>query len=249
MYEANPIFVQPDREDVRVWRYMDFTKFVSLIESRCLYFTRADKFDDPFEGSWPKINIDALHLPFPDITQETQEAYIASMKSMNQNFPKFHAINCWHMNEHESAAMWKLYLKSNEGIAIQSTYRKLRESIIDDETIHLGVVKYIDYEKEWIDTTNNFLSPFAHKRKSFEHEREVRALLTKFPTSKDGINISQETIAHGVKIRVNVELLIEKIYVAPSAPGWLSGLVNSVSERYGYKFEVVHSKLDEQPVF
>ena len=35
------------------------------------------------------------------------------------------AVNCWHINEHESAAMWDLYLKSNEGIAIQSTYQKL----------------------------------------------------------------------------------------------------------------------------
>ena len=24
------------------------------------------------------------------------------------------AVNCWHLNEHESAAMWKVYLKSNE---------------------------------------------------------------------------------------------------------------------------------------
>ena len=57
MYEAHPTFVQPESEDVRVWRYMDFTKFVSFIDSRTLYFTRADKFGDAFEGSWPKMNV------------------------------------------------------------------------------------------------------------------------------------------------------------------------------------------------
>ena len=59
MYEANPIFVQPEGEDDRVWRYMDFTKFVSFIESRCLYFARADKLGDPFEGSLPKMTVAA----------------------------------------------------------------------------------------------------------------------------------------------------------------------------------------------
>jgi len=44
-----------------------FTKFVSLIDSRRLYFTRADKFDDPFEGSWPKMNVVARQYVPPEI--------------------------------------------------------------------------------------------------------------------------------------------------------------------------------------
>jgi len=60
---------------------------------------------------------------------------MASMSEINRNWPKFNAINCWHMNDHESAAMWKLYLKSDEGIAIQSTYRKLKDAITDDDEI------------------------------------------------------------------------------------------------------------------
>ena len=35
--------------DVKLWRYQDFSKFVSLIASNKLYFNRADSFDDPFE--------------------------------------------------------------------------------------------------------------------------------------------------------------------------------------------------------
>ena len=50
MYKEHPTFIQPENEGIKVWRYMDFTKFVLLIDSRRLYFTRADKFDDPFEG-------------------------------------------------------------------------------------------------------------------------------------------------------------------------------------------------------
>ena len=164
------------------------------------------------------------------------------------------------MNEHESAAMWNLYLKSNEGIAIQSTYRKLRASIVDPEMVHLGKVEYIDYEKDVIGhyydinsanpSVYNPFSTFVHKRKSFEHEREVRALIWKPPTvAEDRIGYYQDTITDGINIKVNVELLVEKVYVAPSAPSWLLALVSAVAQRYGFTFEMVPSKLDERPIF
>ena len=34
-------------------KYMSFEKFVSLLGTKSLFFTRADKFDDPFEGFTP----------------------------------------------------------------------------------------------------------------------------------------------------------------------------------------------------
>ncbi len=133
MYEKNPIFEQPTNENVQIWRYMDFTKFVSFIESKHLYFARTDKLEDPFEGSWPKLNVDARQYHYPHLSPEENKNYIKLMGQMSKNHPKNIFINCWHMNEHESTAMWKLYLKSNEGIAIQSTYQKLRDSITDNE--------------------------------------------------------------------------------------------------------------------
>ena len=65
---------------------------------------------------------------------------MADMGKINKHWPKYNAINCWHMNDHESAAMWKLYLKSNEGIAVQSTYETLRDSIIDEEKVRKVVL-------------------------------------------------------------------------------------------------------------
>ena len=252
MYEAHPVFTQPPDEHVKVWRYMDFTKLVSLLDSRELYFTRTDKLDDPFEGSWPKINV-AARRQVPDIvvSPEARESFLKAMAMLGEHARKWArctAINCWHMNEHESAAMWKLYLKSDEGISIQSTYSKLRESFLVDETIFLGVVKYIDYDTEWIDAGNS-LTPFVHKRKSFEHEREVRALVARWPGPEHGMDLDKGTIAHGVKIRVDIEKVVERVYVAPGAPEWFAELVSAVVNRYGYGFQVVQSKLNEQPVF
>jgi hypothetical protein len=252
MYAPHPVFEQPSDEYVKVWKYMDFTKFVSMLDSSKLYFTRADKLNDPFEGSFPKINVAARQQVPEAIPPESREAYIKAMTNMewsNKQWPRFHAINCWHMNEHESAAMWKLYLKSDEGIAIQSTFMKLRESFIGDEEVYLGVVKYIDYESEWVDSKNMFI-PFVHKRKSFEHEREVRAVVLKWPIVENNtFCFDKDTIEHGLKIRVDMKKMVEHLYVAPSAPDWFFELVDAVIKRYGYEFQAIRSKLDEQPVF
>ena len=47
MYEAHPVFEPPDDEHVRVWRYTDYTKFVSMLETSSIYFPRADLLADP----------------------------------------------------------------------------------------------------------------------------------------------------------------------------------------------------------
>src|SRR5215216_6605008 len=40
---------QPSDPDAKVWRYMDFAKYVSMLEMNALWFTRADKLGESFE--------------------------------------------------------------------------------------------------------------------------------------------------------------------------------------------------------
>jgi hypothetical protein len=232
---------------------MDFAKFIWLLDSHSLFFTRADKLGDPFEGSWPKMNVLARE-PFLDgILDEHRESIAKMAKTMQQltkNWPRYTAVNCWHMNEHESAAMWKLYLKSDEGIAVQSTYARLKQSLIDEEAIFLGIVKYIDYETDSIEP-DNLLAPFLHKRKSYEHEREVRAFVVKWPVSdqEKGMDFNKDTINDGLAIKIDIATLVERIYVAPTAPDWFADLVKNAVIRFGCTFEVEHSRLSEKPLF
>lgn len=37
--------------DAKLWRYMDFTKFVAMLNNKALYFCRLDHLGDPFEGA------------------------------------------------------------------------------------------------------------------------------------------------------------------------------------------------------
>lgn len=252
MFKEHKTFIQPANEQIKIWRYMDFTKLISMIDTETLFFTRADGFEDIFEGSWPKVNVTARSSAPEDMDEESKEKYLAAMNnlpSINKQWLRYAAINCWHENEVESAAMWKLYLKSEEGIAVQTTYENLKNSIKDAEEVYIGKVTYIDYETQGIDA-GNILGPFVHKRKSFEHEREIRALLMKWPPTIDNkLDYSKETITGGVAVQVDINRLIEKIYVAPSSPSWFVNLVQKAVKKYGFSIKIVQSDLDKSPVY
>ena len=55
MHEKHPTFSEPDPNAI-VWRYIDFPKLVSLLDKKALFFTKASKLFDPFEGTLPEFN-------------------------------------------------------------------------------------------------------------------------------------------------------------------------------------------------
>ena len=250
MYKEHDLFKSPSDSDA-LWRYMDFTKFLYLLESSSLYFCRADKFEDVFEGRHPKFSVQMFLSSYrqqvrsngvpddvADIAAKSTVDSLASARSIV-------GINCWHKNEYESAAMWRLYLSSKEGVAIKTTFGGLKQSIIDEsQEVNVGVVDYIDYEKTHIDFVNGF-SPFLHKRLSFEHEKEVRAIVWR----SDLHNASQETIDErfpgGMSIKCDLSTLVEQVYVSPAAPRWFKDLVASVLSKFDIHAPVHQSRLDE----
>lgn len=136
-------FIQPQNSDSRLWRYMDFTKFVSLISSGSLFFCRADLFKDPFEGSYSKANVALRPQVYKGMPEEQLGKMMAQMARFAKWVREWTYINCWHTNEYESAAMWDLYAKTNEAVAIETSYGKLKNVL--PENVFLGCVKYIDY--------------------------------------------------------------------------------------------------------
>ncbi|MFC1874655.1 hypothetical protein ACFLY3_00650 [Chloroflexota bacterium] len=246
MYKEHPSFIPPSDLNIKIWRYMDFTKFVALLDSKSLWFTRADRFEDPFEGSYPKMNITS-RANVPRVSNKDKPIMTRLIKDSSEvrrNWIRYAAINCWHISEHESAAMWSLYLKSNEGIAIQSTYQRLKDSFAQTEAdVYIGRVNYINYDHEVIENAD-VLSPFLHKRASYEHEKELRAITVRLPgAGPKGLDFSQQTIDKGVLLPINLPLLIQTVYVAPNAPNWLTNLIRSMLIRYDFEFSLVSSPL------
>jgi len=235
----NPLLKPPSNPRIKIWRYMDFTKFVSLLEDEALFFCRGDSFEDPFEGSYTKLNLEIAATEWGILSLGVSHIYM--------RIRQWTMINCWHMNEHESAAMWRLYAKTNEAICIQSTYERLRQCL--DEKTYIGEVKYIDYNTDAIPEYDS-VSAFLHKRKSFEHEREVRAIIQELPTTSENYeNYDAAPPDSGISKKVNLDQLIEAIYIAPFSPAWFHGLVKKVVAKYGLNKPVNQSSLDDKPTF
>lgn len=156
----HPAFPQPKDPNIRIWRYMDFTKYVFMLETSSLYFARADMLGDPFEGSYSKVNIQLRPIVYKDAQLPLR--VFDDMVRFTRWVREWTYVNCWHMNEYESAAMWRLYAKSSDAIAIQTAYAKLAACLPNE--VFLGAVQYIDYEKDWF-LEGNILYPFMYKRR------------------------------------------------------------------------------------
>lgn len=223
---------------------MDFTKYVYFLDSKSLFFSRSDLLNDPYEGATSHANLKLRPEVYKN--SDIKPEQFAFFSKFAEWVRQWTFINCWHMNEHESAAMWKLYAQTNEAVAIQSTYRRLYECVPDN--VFVGVVNYINYEEQWLPEGNTFW-PFVHKRKSFEHEREVRAVIQKLPSDETGIKTGLPTSEHGRLVSINPESLVTCVYISPSAPEWFAELVKKVTKHYGFGFEVNQSLLSKKPVF
>jgi hypothetical protein len=245
-YEDHPIF-QKVPDQAKLWRYMDFTKFVSLLEREALFFARADKLDDPFEGSLSTPTLAALEKEFADLHPDKLGEVIGGYKEWR----RCTVLNCWNMSDYESAALWKQYLEGSEGVAIQSTFGRLTESFVGggDLPVYVGTVQYIDYETDIV-PVGNAMHPFLRKRKSFEHENEVRAVMFRVPTREGRIDWGFEPFGpDGEYVSIDIDRVVQAIHVSPTAPGWFKALVESVVARYGLDKPVINSSLADRPVF
>jgi hypothetical protein len=244
-YEKHQIFASPEDENERVWRYIDFTKFTSILDRKALYFARADKFEDMFEGSYSRFNIENRGNVYKE-----DKILLKLIPELAKNMRKYVFINCWHLNHYESAAMWNIYTKNNESIAIQSTFKRLKESFSSSsKKIYIGKVNYADYEADWI-PEGNTLYPFIYKRKSFEHERELRAIYLELPQAGEGgIDLSQNALYEGINVDIDITRLIETIYISPLADEWFYDLIKSVVREYNLDFDIKKSDLYSSPVY
>lgn len=244
MHQQHPNFIRPETE--KIWRYMTFTKFVSILEKNELFFTRADKFEDPFEGTYSRANLNKENRNFFYPDESIDSMVIEQVHGHIRWLRQFMLISCWHVNEVESDAMWKLYLRSGEGIAIQSTYSRLSHAFNDTkENVFIGKVRYRDNDRDWTPEGNLF-APFLEKRNHFIHEQELRAVID-YSLELGENKLPEAPFRYGLGISVDVETLIENIYVSPTAPAWFADLVDSVTKKYGLNKTVIHSELLTNP--
>ena len=219
-----------------VWRYMSFEKFANILATESLFFTRADKYDDKFEGYIPE----STTLPHKPQVNPT-------VNRVDSDFRQYIMCNCWHHGAEESMAMWDKYHLRNSGIAIKTTMKNLMNSLPGEPNVFIGKIEYIENHNQ-IDMpigVENFLHyPYFYKRKPFEYEQEVRAII-------DIASIPRDTsYEFGRPLKIDVNTLIgenSEVIVSPHAEKWIAGTLELIVKQYGYQFPVNPSRLLDLP--
>ena len=245
-FEENKLlFSNSPSDSGKIWRFVDFAKFMGLLEDKALFFCRSDRLGDDFEGHYSnaplRANVTYISADSPPKTDYNvllDEEDVTPIKEHNLQLRQSVFINCWNLNNYESYNLWRLY-SANKGVAIQSTFGRLKESLKSSpERVNVGRVTYIDWDEHDVPVGNS-LYPFVYKRNNFESENELRALYWDID-NRYGNKL-------GINIPINLEILVENIYIYPMSSQWHHDLVQSILKRYNLNVNVRTSKLSEKP--
>ena len=236
--------VNPPPPEATLWRYMNFAQFVSMLKESSLFFTRIDKFGDPFEGLPGLVNRELHSDWYTDLPDERRNEMPGNWNILR----RYIAANCWHCNEYESEAMWNRYSHGSDGIAVKTKLSSLAASFTDPTAIYIGQISYLDYDTTEVPETSIF-APSLHKRGSFKHEREVRALILELPPSEGtGFHSGLPDVwKAGRNCTVNLGILVHEVVVSPLVEDWLADLVSSMAEMYRLQATVTRSTLADAP--
>jgi len=155
-------------------------------------------------------------------------------------------VCCWHKNEQESMAMWKIYGAGTNSLCIETTVQSLIDSVSVDDgcEIYLSDVEYIDHEVDNFQRQHQ-LSPYLHKSKFYTFEQEVR--LIKYQPKSD---IRSCRVDPGSHLNVDLNKLIKVVRVSPEAPEWFFNLIRDIVKyRYNLNADVIYSRMKKEPIF
>jgi len=235
-------------EDTPVIRYLSLAAVTDVLRDRKLRLTLVDHLRqtcDPFEGSVPKAEIDKQVVIFSG-------AYSNMMQQIAPHYPgtNFRAsphnnldpwtrvkrirlakalsahVSCWMWGD-ESEGMWRLYCNDESirgrGVALQTTLGALKKSVAPFDLI-VCPITYLHYHEAGGAGFDHELDPFMHKRKGFEHERELRVLkfddehFTKLLKAVAGEDLSAAgALANHINLDWDTTSTIERIIVGPYA--------------------------------
>jgi hypothetical protein len=105
MYKSVAMMSLPEPTKT-IWRFMDLSKLISLLEFKSLYFSSILRLNDPFEAytPFPCLSDYKLYKAYEpwfgeieaDKVEEAYNYHFGMMKELRKTI----FVNCWHVNEY-----------------------------------------------------------------------------------------------------------------------------------------------------
>jgi hypothetical protein len=122
------------------------------------------------------------------------------------------------------------------GVAVRTSVGRLWDVIAEDASDVVGRVHYLDFKSAFAGVGDERI--FC-KRASLSHEREVRVVLKNRDHDK----------TPGKLLNCDLNALISSVTISPFAPIWFSEVVENVTCKFGFSFEVRRSDLVDEPFY
>ena len=249
-FTPHPKVRQPEDSGELVWRFIDLSRFLAMLFSQSLHFARGDQFDDPYEGRLP----DEMMVRIKSNNLQAFEMW----RQFGQNSQFENYVNCWYMAKQESAAMWNPGAGRTVDVAVVSTYGALIDSFHQTpEQVTVGRVEYGTEHLVNQTAMPNGFEFWYSKRKEFESEKEIRAVIwhplggvggvivrkAGRPVEMTWVTLSGHESPHGLTVRVDLPSLVQRVVVSPERPQWLVDVLADLIQKYGLRCPVEQSSL------
>ncbi len=249
-----------------VWRYMPFSKFISLIVYQALWFSKLNILQDQYEGMMPLATKQMMqahdHKMKKHFPPEHHWQFDQMASRNEQDSRELCIVNCWFLGENESERMWREYGGGKESVAIKSTIKQLIDNIgvpHDKDMTSIGRIKYVDFTTHLMTMYHAIRGgerAFLKDAATYQHEKEIRIatlnLKTQACVSPEGKLYTKQEVqgkhmnnfAHpGLYIQARLQQLISEIRVSPEADTWFYLLVKRIIELNKWKMRVIRSEL------
>lgn len=255
-----------DDMNLTVWRYMPFSKFVSLLVYQAIWFSKLNILQDQFEGMMPEATKEMMQSHYHELKKGFAPEYhwqFDEMASRNeQDSRELLVVNCWFLGESESENMWDRYGGNDEAVAIKSTVKQLIENIRvphDKHATHIGRVSYIDHKTQMMTeyhASQGHERAFLKDAEQFQDENEMRIVTmnikSKYCVSPEGKPYKESEIQgknmnnfenDGLYFAIRFQQLISEIRVSPKADDRFYSLVKRIIELNKFGISVKHSEI------
>jgi hypothetical protein len=246
-----------------IWRYFTFPKFISLLLTQALWFSKLSILEDAQEGTIPELTRAQMKSQDRDIEEwfpdEARKQQVRGFVEVNERDGRELIVaNCWFIDEHESRQMWDLYVRNNEGVAIRSTAECLANSLLlSHECWWMGKVNYVDltnYERMNVyEGHQAHLRAFLKDEKyAFESELRVATMNWVAPgclnpdgspqTEKQKSGLVYSPDRRGILVGTRLGVLMKEIRTAPGTSEWHHNLINLLIRKANIPCPVVRSE-------
>jgi len=190
--------VETPPDDTVIWRYLSFSNFVEMVQTEKLRFNRADRFEDPLEGT----------LTERELADRLSAGGLSPLEKFSVLSRQFAFVSCWRGGAHESMAMWNLYNRGDGTVAIKSTVGRLKELIKSRKEMRgVGWVSYVHrptFAEKEVGPTIVF-----RKDVSYDFEKEIRAVI--FDAEEWGFQLTQSLPVDGDAAAKRREELFQRL--------------------------------------